>query len=54
MEQDKSLSIWVGLIVAISHLYCQTSETDWEKDDHLISESALAPIEDDFYDGFNG
>ena len=52
MEQDKLLNVWVGFIIAISHTYCQTSETNWEIDDNLVSEGALAPISNNLHDGF--
>ena len=52
MEHDKSLNIWVGLIIDISLIYCQISETVQEIDDNLVSEGTLVPIDDDFYDGF--
>ena len=50
MEQDKSLNIWVGIIVAISHLHYLKSENIQEIDDYLVFEMTLAPIDDDFYD----
>ena len=52
MEKDKLLNVWVGFVAAISHTYCQTSETNWEIDDNLVSEGALAPINNDLHDGF--
>ena len=49
IEQDKSLHVWVLFIFTIGYLYCQTSDAIWI-DDHLVSEGALASIENNFYD----
>ena len=52
IEQDKCLNVWVGFLVALSCIHCQSDERDWEINNYSVSEGALAPIADWLLDRF--